>query len=217
MELSVVEKPTNLRGYSNQQIGQGVVSNIPAAQNRNVPAVAPLQTTRGDVSPVSAVASAPTQAALARLGNAITFTATNGGGATANYKMFDAWGLLSDVGNVSATAMTYVSNGRTTAFNSESAVRPYYFSGFSVQSTVSAASLAASLTMYQLSSSGSLQASPLVLSAAYRNTQQLANLLTFEFDEPFVGGPDVALVFPIPAGETITFTWFVMGQLNKVF
>lgn len=210
---------SNLRTPAGEILRTPVVSQLPAVQgNANaLPAAAVLQTGTNTVSPVSAVASAPVVSSLSVLGNQIVFSATNGGGSAANYKMFDAYGLLASVGNLSATAMTYVDSNRTAAFNEESKNSPYIFSGFSIQATQNASSLAGNLLFYTMSASGALQITPFGLSSASRNTAFNPNLLTFQFDQNFTALPTVACVFSIPAGETITFTWFVVAQANRLF
>ena len=211
---------TPLYNSAGNQLAQPVIANLPqsVAGQGLLPAQAPLQVATGDVSAIGAVALLPTQSANVNLGNAITFTMDNSAGLTeVTYKMFDAFGLLLAVGGVTATAAVYESAGLTTAFNEESKQSPYTFIGFNIQASVSAASLAKKLKFYELSSSGAFGVVPQNLGTALRNTAQTLTLQTFQSAGGYTASGNRAVTFPVPAGETITITWFMGGQSNRLF
>ena len=220
MDVLAKTGATPLYNSAGQQLGQAVVANLPSsvAGQGLLPAPAPLQVATGDVSAIGAVALMPSQAANQNLGNAITFTMDNSAGLTATvFYMFNAYGMLSSIAGVSATRATYVSSGQTDAFQEESKVTPYTFTGFNVQATVSAASLANQLKFYELSSSGAVNIVPNNLGTALRNTAQTLTLQTFQIAGGYTASANRAVTFSVPAGETITFTWFVGGQSNRLF
>jgi hypothetical protein len=209
-----------LTAVDGQQLSQALVSNLPqtAAQGGLVPANLPLQVSNGDVSAVGAVALAPSISTSQDLGNAITFTLDNSAGlAAVTFKMFDALGLLLQIGGVTATAAVYETSGLTTAFNSESIANPYTFTGFNISAQENSSSLMSKVKFYELSSTGPYKVSPLNLGAANRNSQFNSNLLTFQLSAGFTASGNRAVTYPVPAGEVITFVWFTGGQSNRLF
>lgn len=219
MDNNVKLAATDL-GTAGSRYAQPIVQNLPMANAAGglLPAQVPLQTAPADVSAIGAVALMPAFSASQNLGNAITFTLDNsGGGAAVNYKMFDALGLLSAVGNITATGAVYESSGLTTAFNLQSLINPYTFSGFTIQSAVSAASLQQKLKFYELDSTGTMNLVPQNLGTASRNTAYNNQEQTFQIVGGYTATANRAVTFQVAAGETITITWFVAGQNGRLF
>lgn len=150
------------------------------------------------------------------LEDSIVYVCNNSAGlAAVDYILFDSLGYMKEYTYTAASYALFQNDAdRTLLLRQATSFFPVQYKGFRVQVAQNAANLNVDLTIQTFNLKGAPLTTTRLLNQGTNGSLFNANILMYDFDAPQPILPNQAILVPVAAGETMTFTFYPFAKLN---